>query len=261
MDHSERINKESTVDSSSLLSLCSKEKQGIARKDERKVQVSSSPLMNEGMKERNMPSNVSVHAPPSDIPVVDLLSPSTLPSKKYIDPTNASMRSGSVSGRTDLSGILSLDAADSDSNRLNSACSLLAMSSNVDESLKRSQSFEDNMLGNNVRITKQVKVNNSSAPLNVSKKISYGIKSTLSFELLLHRFKAWNKCLSYKPIKKCVPADTYLVIVVTNPVDSILLKSFKDGEACDADVARYLSITKVVLIPRPGIGEVMGYCI
>jgi hypothetical protein len=64
-------------------------------------------------------------------------------------------------------------------------------------------------------------------------------------------------------MKKCVPTETYLAIIVTNPVESDLLKAFKgDEKGYNADVARYLSITKVILILRPaGIGEVMGYCI
>lgn len=61
-------------------------------------------------------------------------------------------------------------------------------------------------------------------------------------------------------MKKCVPTETYLAIIVTNPVESDLLKAFKrDEKGYNADVAQYLSI--FILIPRPGIGEVMGYCI
>jgi hypothetical protein len=49
---------------------------------------------------------------------------------------------------------------------------------------------------------------------------------------------------------KCLPRDTYLAIIITNPAESEMLKFFKDEEGCDAEVVRYLSVTKVVLIPR-----------
>jgi hypothetical protein len=108
-----------------------------------------------------------MNAPTSDI--VNLLSPISSPSKKVF---------GKLSPA---------DPANSASNASNRADSSLAMSFKLDEPLKRSQrrSFEDNVLVTG-RIPKRVKINSfSSGPSNVSTKLSYGIKSALSFELLL----------------------------------------------------------------------------
>ena len=68
--------------------------------------------------------------------------------------------------------------------------------------------------------------------------------------LLLHRFEAWKKFLSNKLNSKCLQKDTFLVVVITNPAESELLKNFKDEEGCNSEVAQYLSVVKVVLIPR-----------
>jgi hypothetical protein len=100
------------------------------------------------------------------------------------------------------------------------------------------------------RIPKRLKVGSLEPIMLDHCKPSYGLKSTLSFDILLHRFEAWKKFLSHKPNSKCLPKDTFLAVIITNPAESELLKNFRHQEGCNSEVAQYLSVVKVVLIPR-----------
>jgi len=75
---------------------------------------------------------------------------------------------------------------------------------------------------------------------------SYGIKLTLSFQLLLNHYALWNKFLNYKPKTKCLPNDTFLAVVILNS-ESEVYKAFKGEEGCNSDTAKYLSTTKIIL--------------
>jgi hypothetical protein len=98
-------------------------------------------------------------------------------------------------------------------------------------SSKRRNREEGNSVMKLGRIPKRVKSNDSCvAPVIPNKNLGYGIKSTLTFDLLLNGFESWKKFLGYKPSTKCLLSDTFLVVIMTNPA--------------------YLSVTKIFLIPR-----------
>jgi hypothetical protein len=131
--------------------------------------------------------------------------------------------------------------------------SLSESSINSDASSKRRHREEGKSYQSLGRIPKRVKSHDSKG---------YGIKSTLTLELLLSRYESWKKFLSYKPSKKCVPSDTFLAVIVTNPAESEVMKEFESKVPSVSDLATYLSVTKIFLIPRlQSSGDVMSYCI
>jgi hypothetical protein len=162
--------------------------------------------------------------------------------------------------------------ASSDPSSPDSPNSALSSTSTYNQELrgdKRKEIAADSqeLLLSGARIPKRLKVtqpsNHSTAVTNAyPKKPSFGIQSTLSFPLLKQRFKEWKQFLNYKPRTKCVPIDTYFAVIITNPLESEVLKCFKDEEECDTDLQKYLSIIKIVLIPRAvKIGSTMAYCL
>jgi hypothetical protein len=130
-------------------------------------------------------------------------------------------------------------------------------------SSKRRNREEGNSFMKFGRIPKRVKSNDSCvAPVISNKNQGYGIKSTLTFDLLLNRFESWKKFLGYKPSTKCLPSDTFLVVIMTNPAESEVMKAFKSEAGSNADLLAYLSVTKIFLIPRiDKVGDTMSYSI
>jgi hypothetical protein len=90
-------------------------------------------------------------------------------------------------------------------------------------------------------------------------------REDICFSVVLHRHKLWQRFLEYEPTTKCLPTDTYLVIVVVHEGSSndwpFLLKKFHKEPLCDEGVKSFLSIKKIVLIPRPLGDNEMYYCI
>ena len=90
-------------------------------------------------------------------------------------------------------------------------------------------------------------------------------RDDIPLDVLLHRYTLWQRVLSYKPTTRCIPTDTYLVIVITSASleDSPpLLKKYSQAEELkDKEFYAYMSIKKIVMIPRPLGGSHMYYCI
>jgi hypothetical protein len=89
-------------------------------------------------------------------------------------------------------------------------------------------------------------------------------RDNIPMSVLLHRVKLWNQVLEYKPSTPCIPTDTLLIIVITcagNDDNPPLLKKYIDHENCDKAMKSFLSIKKILLIPRPLGASTMYYCI
>lgn len=124
---------------------------------------------------------------PSDI--VDLLSPPHSPEKE------SAVLSVAKKPYSNLRS--SAESSPSSSIRSSSESSLQS-----DASSKRKNREEGNCYNKFGHIPKRVKSNDSNiAPTLCRQNQGYGIKSTLSFDLLLGRFESWKKFLGYKPSK------------------------------------------------------------
>ena len=89
-------------------------------------------------------------------------------------------------------------------------------------------------------------------------------RDNIPMSVLLHRLKLWKKVLDYKPTDRCIPTDTYLVIAIScagNDDQPHLLKKYNGDKDCGKDMMEFLSIKKLLLIPRPLGGDSMYYCI
>ena len=80
-------------------------------------------------------------------------------------------------------------------------------------------------------------------------------RESISLKDMLHRYEMWQDCLEYRPTTRCIPTETYLVIIITcnGPSDApFFLTKFQDyEEAKDSKFKEFLSIKKIIMIPRP----------
>jgi hypothetical protein len=90
-------------------------------------------------------------------------------------------------------------------------------------------------------------------------------RDAIPLDVLIHRHKLWQKVVEYTPKERCIPTDTYLVIMVTSNGSSdtpYLLKKYeKEAELKDKELYGFLSIKKIIMIPRPLGSDFMYYCI
>ena len=90
-------------------------------------------------------------------------------------------------------------------------------------------------------------------------------RDAIPLPVLIHRHKLWQRVVQYTPDKRCIPTDTYLVIMVTCNGSSdapYLLKKFEnEAELKDKELYGFLSIKKIIMIPRPLGSGFMYYCI
>jgi hypothetical protein len=88
---------------------------------------------------------------------------------------------------------------------------------------------------------------------------------TVPLNELKERHTYWQYVMEYRPSEKCIPTDTYLVIIITSngPFDAPeVLKKYKDHEELkDSEFKEFLSIKKIIMIPRPLGDSFMYYLI
>jgi hypothetical protein len=215
--------------------------------------------------------DAGIYPHPNDI--VDLMSPPNSPGhQESTGDTNNSESSSRRSNKKPPSNQAiigsyshtgSSSSSQGSSSPSSSVHSLSDASLRSNASSKRRNREDGNSFMKFGHIPKRVKSHESFvAPVVFNKKQGYGIKSTLTFDMLLNRFESWKKFLTYKPSKKCLPSDTFLAVIMTNPVESEVMKSFKGEAGSNADLVAYLSVTKIFLIPRTNMdGFTMSYSI
>jgi hypothetical protein len=84
--------------------------------------------------------------------------------------------------------------------------------------------------------------------------------------VLQERYNSWKKVMDYMPEIRCIPAETYLLVAITSSGSSDALfppERYKEAEVIckDKDLVNFLSIKKIILIPRPLNRSYMYYCI
>jgi hypothetical protein len=90
-------------------------------------------------------------------------------------------------------------------------------------------------------------------------------RDAVPLDVLIHRHKLWQKVVQYTPKERCIPTDTYLVIMVTcnglSDTPYLLKKYENEAELKDKELYGFFSIKKIIIIPRPLGSGVMYYCI
>lgn len=186
--------------------------------------------------------------------------------------------SGDNMGATDADGskvsgkrIQSVDSARSDSpsnSAVSSSSSSSASSRNNRAHLSTRKDF--------ARIPKRQKTQQHYSPtINI---VDYGVRDMFAsgndrnmafsrtadetpLPVLIHRSKLWDQVTTYEPQSRCIPTESALAIVVTSD-STVLYEKYHKQNDCDENVAKFLTIKKVVLIPRAAsMSSNMSYCI
>mgnify|MGYP003690719253 CR=1 FL=1 len=84
--------------------------------------------------------------------------------------------------------------------------------------------------------------------------------------VLQERYNSWKKVMDYMPEIRCIPSETYLLVAITSSGSSDALfppERYTEAQVIckDKDFVSFLSIKKIILIPRPLNRSYMYYCI